>query len=260
MADEIERLSKAARQLVAIEELFGGDFIPAERCPLPQVQMGLFAAAEPSAPGADAGAPTAEQKAAALKAIDDGEVSSCTRCPLHRGRHRTVFGEGNPDADLMFIGEGPGHDEDMTGRPFVGRAGELLTRMITAMGLTRSDVFIGNVIKCRAPNNRAPTPDEVEACWGYLVRQIQIIQPKVIVTLGNPASHALLDTRVGITRLRGTWQTLPILGEGVGGTPVMPTFHPAFLLRQYTIDNRQKVWADLQQVMQRLGLQLPAKS
>lgn len=160
----------------------------------------------------------------------------------------------------MFIGEGPGHDEDMTGRPFVGRAGELLTRMITAMGLTRSDVFIGNVIKCRAPNNRAPTPDEVEACWGYLVRQIQIIQPKVIVTLGNPASHALLDTRVGITRLRGTWQTLPILGEGVGGTPVMPTFHPAFLLRQYTIDNRQKVWADLQQVMQRLGLQLPAKS
>jgi len=254
MDEPFDQLTKAARQLIAIEELFGGQYIPVERCPLPEGEPGLFAAADPAT---GAAAMTAEQKAAALKDLDDNEVSSCTRCPLHRGRHKTVFGEGRPDADLRFVGEGPGHEEDMTGRPFVGRAGELLDKMIVAMGLSRQEVFIGNVVKCRPPSNRAPTPDEVEACWDYLVRQIEIIQPKVLVTLGNPATHALLDTRVGITLLRGTWQTLPILGEGVGGIPVMPTFHPAFLLRQYTRDNRQKVWSDLQKVMERLGLELP---
>jgi len=255
MVDEFDQLTRAARQLIAIEELFGGEFMPAERCPLPEMQTELFAGAT-----SEGSARTPEQKAEALKAIDEGEVRTCTRCGLHRGRHKTVFGEGNPDADLMFVGEGPGRDEDMSGRPFVGRAGELLSKMIAAMGLGREDIFIGNVVKCRPPNNRAPQADEVDACWDYLVRQIEIIEPKVIVTLGNPATHALLDTRVGITRLRGSWQTLPMIGEGVGGTAVMPTFHPAYLLRQYTVDNRKKVWSDLQKVMERLGLEAPKKA
>jgi DNA polymerase len=118
-------------------------------------------------------------------------------------------------------------------------------------------VFICNVVKCRPPGNRTPAPEEVQACWPYLIRQLQILRPKVIVTLGNPATQNLLQTRTGITRLRGTWQALPPIGDGLAGTPVMPTFHPAYLLRQYTVDNRQKVWSDLQTVMQRLGLKAP---
>ena len=255
MSEEFEQLTQAAKQLIAIEELFGGEFLPAERNPLPETQP----RPAPAEASAEKPGPTAAQKAAALKEIDDNEVKVCTKCGLCQGRHNTVFGEGDPDADLMFIGEAPGHDEDMTGRPFVGRAGELLTKMITAMGLRREDVFIGNVVKCRPPNNRPPAPDEATACWDYLVRQISIIAPKVIVALGNPATHALLDTRVGITRLRGTWQALPMIGPGIGGTPVMPTFHPAYLLRQYTPDNRRKVWSDLQKAMERLDLPLPGR-
>ena len=254
MAEEFHRLTLAARQLIAIEELLGGQFIPAERNPLPEIE-----AAPAGSPAPAAAAMTREEKAAALQQIDEQEVKGCTQCSLCQGRTNTVFGEGDPDADLMFVGEGPGNDEDLSGRPFVGRAGELLSKMIAAMGLRREDVFIANVVKCRPPNNRAPRPDEVDARWGYLVRQIRIIQPKVIVTLGNPATHALLDTRVGITRLRGTWQKLAQLAEDVGGVDVMPTFHPAYVLRQYTPDNRGKVWSDLQQVMQKLGLTLPAK-
>jgi len=248
MSQEYQQLTQAARQLIAIEELFGGEFLPAERNPLPEIE---------AAPARPAASMTRDQKAAALHEIDESEVKGCTKCALSQGRHKTVFGEGDPDARLMFVGEGPGQDEDMTGRPFVGRAGELLTKMIAAMGLRREDVFIANVVKCRPPGNRAPAPDEAEACWSYLVRQIAIIQPEVIVTVGNPATHALLDTTLGITKLRGTWQTLPAIGPGVGGTAVMPTFHPAYLLRQYTPDNRRKVWADLQKVMERLGLPMP---
>jgi DNA polymerase len=259
MSEEIDQLSQAARQLIAIEELLGGAFIPAGRNPLPELEAP--AEAEATAPaGAAAGAGmTREQKAEALAEMDANEVKGCVKCPLSRGRTNTVFGEGDPDADLMFVGEAPGQEEDRTGRPFVGRAGELLTKMIGAMGLSREQVFIANVVKCRPPNNRVPEPDEAAACWGYLVRQIAIIQPRVIVTMGNPATHALLDTRVGITQLRGTWQTLPMIGEGVGGIAVMPTFHPAYVLRQYTRDIREKVWSDLQKVMERLGLPLPAK-
>ena len=261
MSDEYQQLTRAARQLVAIEELLGGDFIPAERNPLPEIEAAPAAEAQAQAPQAPAAeAMTPDQKAAALGEMDAGEVQGCTKCGLCQGRHHTVFGEGDPDADLLFVGEGPGRDEDLSGRPFVGRAGELLTKMIAAMGLRREDVFIGNIVKCRPPNNRAPLPDEVDACWDYLVRQIAIIQPKVIVTLGNPSTHALLDTRVGITRLRGSWQTLSMIGPGVGGTPVMPTFHPAYVLRQYTPDNRRKVWSDLQMVMERLGLSVPRGS
>jgi DNA polymerase len=258
MSDTREILSRAARQLTAIEELLGGSYIPTNRNPLPD-----FEAPKPAVEAAPAGQGPAElspdDKAAALGKLDESEVATCTRCRLHEGRTNVVFGEGSPTADLVFIGEGPGHDEDISGRPFVGRAGKLLTKMITAMGLTREDVFICNVVKCRPPNNRTPMPDEVETCWDYLVRQLQIIRPKVIVTLGNPATKAILDTTTGITRMRGSFHPLPDLGQGLAGIPVMPTFHPSYVLRQYTPENRRAVWSDLQQVMDLLGLQVPEK-
>lgn len=197
---------------------------------------------------------TREQKIALLKAIQEQEVAACTRCGLCQGRTHAVFGEGDPDARLMFIGEGPGQREDELGRPFVGRAGDLLAKMITAMGLTREQVYITNVVKCRPPNNRTPSPDEVATCWPYLQRQIQIIRPQVIVTLGGPATKTILDTKDGITRLRGKWHQFPGIDPPVA---VMPTFHPAFLLRQYTEENRGRVWSDLQAVMQRLGMGKP---
>ena len=189
-----------------------------------------------------------------LEQMDRDEVSCCTKCPLSEGRTRTVFGEGDPDARIMFIGEGPGQNEDEQGRPFVGRAGELLNKQIAAMGLEREQVFIANVVKCRPPNNRAPTPAEVDACEPYLRRQIQGIRPDAIITLGGPATKLILDTKLGITRLRGTWATYDGLLPTGPQVPVMPTFHPAYLLRSYTEDNRRRVWSDLQQVMERLGM------
>ncbi|MCC6681294.1 MAG: uracil-DNA glycosylase [Phycisphaeraceae bacterium] len=179
--------------------------------------------------------------------MDEQEVRKCTRCDLCRSRTQTVFGEGDPDAALMFIGEGPGQTEDEQGRPFVGRAGELLNKMIVAMGLAREQVYIANVVKCRPPDNRTPVPEETAACWDYLRRQIEIIQPRVIVALGAPAAKMLLETKVGIMKLRGTWQSFNMVQPPI---PVMPTFHPAYLLRAYTQDNRAKVWSDLQQVME----------
>ena len=264
MTEPRETLSRTARQLLAIEELLGSAFLPAQRNPLPAgtAQPGGQAARAPGAPPAGPallGAGLApEQRAKALEAIDVNEVRSCTRCPLAQGRTQTVFGEGDPCAPLVFVGEGPGQEEDRTGRPFVGRAGELLTKMIAAMGLARHQVFIVNMVKCRPPDNRTPLPNEVAACFGYLLRQLQIIAPKVIVTLGNPAAKGLLgpDTE-GITRIRGTWRSLPALAEGLGGIPVMPTFHPAYVLRYYTPAVREQVWSDLRQVMTRLGLSTP---
>jgi DNA polymerase len=257
--DAREILSSAARQLLAIEELLGSAWIPADQPKLPAYQP----AAQADPPDAPTAGPppgsdlSVEAKAATLDEMDQQEVRGCVRCGLHQGRTKTVFGEGDPDADLVFVGEGPGHDEDVSGRPFVGRAGQLLTRMIHAMGLDRQDVFICNVVKCRPPSNRNPMPEEVEACWGYLMRQLQTIRPRVIVTLGNPATKKLLETTTGITRLRGTWQELPDHGAGLGGIAVMPTFHPSYVLRRYTPEVRGQVWADLQKVMSRLGLDVP---
>lgn len=192
-----------------------------------------------------------QEKASALERLDINEVRGCTKCPLCRSRTNTVFGEGDADADLMFIGEGPGADEDAQGRPFVGRAGQLLDKQIAAMGLAREQVFIGNIVKCRPPGNRVPNPDEADACMDYLAQQIRIIQPRVIVGLGATAVKYLLgDMKIAITRLRGQWQT-------VHSIDMMPTFHPAYLLRQYTAENRKRVWADLQAVMEKLGLARP---
>jgi DNA polymerase len=175
--------------------------------------------------------------AAELRAIE-ADLGDCTRCRLHEGRTNIVFGVGDPGAALMFIGEGPGADEDAQGEPFVGRAGQKLNEMIQSIGLAREEVYIANVVKCRPPQNRDPKPDEVAMCSPFLFRQIEAIRPRVIVTLGSPATKLLLNTSTGITRLRGTWQDFR-------GVPVMPTFHPAYLLRAYTRENRKKVWDDL---------------
>jgi uracil-DNA glycosylase family 4 len=172
-------------------------------------------------------------------------LGDCTRCELCRGRQSIVFGDGNPDADLMFIGEGPGEQEDLRGLPFVGRAGELLTQMIEkGIGIPRSEVYICNIVKCRPPRNRNPLPPEVSACRPFLDGQIRAVAPKVIVTLGKPAASLLLDREVAITRLRGTWQEYRNI-------PLMPTLHPAYVLRQYTTENRRAVWQDLQAAIER---------
>jgi DNA polymerase len=173
------------------------------------------------------------------------EVDGCTRCALHERRTNIVFGDGNPDARLMFIGEGPGGQEDREGTPFVGPAGQLLNRMIGAMGLARTDVYIANIVKCRPPGNRDPRPEEVSECIGFLERQVAAVKPEVIVTLGRVAPEALFGRTVAITRERGTWTTY-------ANVPVMMTYHPAFLLRQPAA--KRDAWADLQSVMERLGL------
>ncbi len=185
----------------------------------------------------------------ALRAAHDAVCPHCTAVSTHT---QTVFGEGNPRAEILFIGESPGEEEDKTGRPFVGRAGQKLTDIIHAMGLSREEVYIANVLKSRPPNNRTPQPDEVERCSPFLVQQIRIIRPQVIVTLGGPATKLILDTNIGITRLRGIWAEYNDAEAGLT-IPVMPTFHPAYLLRNYTKDTRQKVWSDMRAVLERLG-------
>jgi len=182
------------------------------------------------------------------KIVED--IGDCTRCKLHRHRNKIVFGDGNPKAQLVFIGEGPGADEDAQGLPFVGRAGKLLTQMIEAMGLQRKDVYICNVVKCRPPENRTPEPDEVETCSPYLLRQIDVINPKVLVCLGAVAAKTLLETNRGITQFRGQWLEWR-------GRKLIATYHPAYLLRNPNA--KGEVWKDLQKVMAELGLQAPKK-
>jgi uracil-DNA glycosylase len=183
-----------------------------------------------------------------LKILED--LGDCTRCKLHKGRKKLVFGDGSSTAKLVFVGEGPGADEDVQGLPFVGRAGKLLTQMIEAMGLQRKDVYICNVVKCRPPENRTPEPDEVQTCSPYLLRQIDAINPKVIVCLGAVAAKTLLETNKGITQFRGQWLEWR-------GRKLMATYHPAYLLRNPPA--KADVWKDLQKVMAELGLALPKK-
>jgi uracil-DNA glycosylase len=170
------------------------------------------------------------------------DLGDCKRCKLFSTRTNLVFGEGSPKAELMFVGEGPGADEDATGRPFVGRAGQLLTKMIEAIDLKREDVYIANVVKSRPPGNRTPESDEVKACIPFLFRQIAAIRPKLIVALGNPSMQALLDTKIGITKMRGQFQNYPRIPE----IKVLPTFHPAYLLR--SPDKKREAWEDLKRV------------
>jgi uracil-DNA glycosylase family 4 len=189
--------------------------------------------------------PQPVRRGAATLAEVEGRVRVCTACALHAGRTQTVFGEGAPAADLMFVGEGPGAEEDRQGRPFVGAAGELLDRIIDAMGLARSDVFIANVVKCRPPENRNPEPPEIAACLPYLHEQIALIEPKIIVALGKFAAQALLGSQRPISRLRGHFAEYR-------GIKLMPTFHPSYLLRNPS--GKKPVWEDMQQVMTALGL------
>jgi uracil-DNA glycosylase len=201
------------------------------------------------APPAIAGAIAPADHAAALEIIRE-DLGDCMRCALHKGRNKIVFADGSPTARLMFVGEGPGADEDAQGLPFVGRAGQLLNNMISAMGLKREDVYIANVVKCRPPGNRTPEPEEANTCSPFLFRQIDVVRPQVLVALGATAATYLLGARQPLAVLRGRVHAFR-------GTSLIVTYHPAFLLR----DPRQKkeAWADLQIAMKELGLKLPAK-
>ncbi|MGC1106142.1 MAG: uracil-DNA glycosylase [Candidatus Acidiferrales bacterium] len=179
------------------------------------------------------------------------DIGDCKRCRLCQQRNKIVFGAGSAHADLVFVGEGPGRDEDIQGLPFVGRAGKLLTQMIEAMGLKRDDVYICNVVKCRPPENRAPEPDEMETCSPFLYRQLAVIQPKAVVCLGAIAFQALYGAKQSISRLRGQWLEFR-------GIPMMATYHPAYLLRNPNA--KGDVWEDLKKVMAHLGLKVPARS
>jgi len=206
-----------------------------------------------------------ERRAAAQRALDEIRARYERDAPHQHfvtAHSNIVFGEGDPCARLMFIGEAPGADEDRTGRPFVGRAGQLLARMILAMGLNRQSVYIANVLKTRPPNNATPTLDEAERCSPYLFDQILAVRPEAIVTLGLPATRLVLKTDLSMGELRGRWSEWrhPDASKGDGfSVSVMPTFHPAFLLRQYTSENRAKVWSDLRSALVKLGLPVPGK-
>jgi DNA polymerase len=214
-------------------ETAGQTDVEAERTP------SAVAAAEPEPPII----PLTDVSAAGRLVAIRAEIGDCTRCKLHPGRTNLVFGVGNPEATLMFVGEGPGADEDEIGEPFVGRAGQLLTQIIKAMGFAREDVYIANVVKCRPPNNRNPEPDEIAQCSPFLLAQIASIRPKVIVALGKFAAQTLLGIETPISRLRGRFHEL-------GDTVVMPTFHPSYLLR--TPAAKRDVWEDMKMVMARL--------
>lgn len=205
----------------------------------PAVEDGGTASA--TATGVHAGDPATRRRR--LEAVAE-EAAGCKSCALWRGRTTVVFGDGNPDADLMFIGEGPGADEDRQGIPFVGRAGQLLTKIIQAIDLRRQDVYIANIVKCRPPGNRDPHPEEVAACRPYLERQIELVAPRVIVALGRVAAQALLGEATPIGKLRGHWHS-------AFDTAVMPTYHPAALLRNSAL--KRPVWDDMQRVRDRLN-------
>ncbi|MBW2273081.1 MAG: uracil-DNA glycosylase [Deltaproteobacteria bacterium] len=239
--DEARALIASATQV--LRELMEEGVDCFERSAAPeeaQAEVHEGAAAHPAPVVHEPPAPPAAPRpaAATLEAVRE-ELGDCARCGLCEGRRKIVFGSGNPDAQLMFVGEGPGEQEDLQGLPFVGRAGELLTQMIEkGMGISRDEVYICNIVKCRPPNNRNPLPTEVAACRPFLDGQIDAVGPKVIVTLGKPAASLLLGRDVAITRTRGTW-------HDYRGIPLMPTLHPAFVLRQYTPENRRNVWEDL---------------
>jgi len=252
LRQEARSLVRAARHLLAELAEEADDFGP----PPPRQELPATPPAKPSVEATSAPVPASafqsdllgEQPAfgthPTLQEVREG-LGECTRCRLCEGRTQIVFGDGDPAADLMFIGEGPGEQEDLQGIPFVGRAGELLTKMIErGLELPRSAVYICNIVKCRPPGNRTPLADEVGACRPFLDGQIDAVRPKVIVALGKPAASLLLGRDIAITRVRGTW-------HDYRGIPLMPTFHPAFILRQYTEQNRRLVWEDLKNALAR---------
>jgi uracil-DNA glycosylase len=240
---ELTRLAVSLRRHLQRRQRMGIGFLPqvdtAEAAPsmagsekpaVENKQERVLAAAEPA-------------KVNSLEELRD-HIGDCRRCKLHSGRTHVVFGVGNPNAKLMFVGEGPGRDEDLKAEPFVGRAGQLLTDIITkGMGLRREDVYIANVVKCRPPQNRNPEPDEVASCEPFLKKQIELIRPEIIVALGKFAVQTLLQSKLPITRLRGNWHTYM-------GIKLMPTFHPAYLLRNPA--DKKLVWDDIKKVMKEM--------
>jgi uracil-DNA glycosylase family 4 len=266
-AGALERLARGARQRLFLERSFGWVVPLAWPLSLPAPEPPAAAPPPPAAPprAGDPHAPAAERLPAAPRAAASSEersrrrellrpieeeVRACRACVLCEGRSRTVFGVGDPCARLLFIGEAPGEDEDRQGEPFVGKAGQLLTRMIQAMGMSRGDVYIANIVKCRPPGNRNPVAREIISCLPYLRRQIEVIGPELICTLGNVATRALLDTQESISRLRGRFSDFR-------GIPVLPTFHPSYLLRNP--EDKRLVWDDLRKVMNRLGIKEPER-
>lgn len=248
--DELLGLVRQLREHVSWLERGGVFGLPlgAEAAAAPVVAS--VALARGPAAGALAGAAAVPPPGGGRRALEmvRADLGECTRCKLHRGRTNIVFGVGNPQADLVFVGEAPGGDEDRTGEPFVGAAGQLLTKMIAAMGYGRADVYICNIIKCRPPGNRNPEPDEIAACEPFLKRQLAAIGPRMIICLGKFAAQCLLRSEAPISRLRGRFHAY----EGI---PLMPTFHPAYLLRNPSA--KREVWADLKLViteLERLGI------
>lgn len=253
-------LTVLVRQHARTAQLMGVDFVPAYRTnsAAPMASAGTSsvestepAPAAPSISSPSAGGTDRASAQARLDAIRARYEADAPHAKFITSFNKIVFGEGDPCARLMFIGEAPGADEDKVGKPFVGRAGQLLEKMIVAMGLTRQQVYIANVLKTRPPNNATPTLEEAQLCAPYLYDQVVAVSPLVIVTLGLPATRLVLGTDLSMSALRGRWASFTHKGFTV---PVMPTYHPAFLLRSYTPENRGKVWSDLQQAMSKLGV------
>jgi len=244
-ADEFSDLVNDVTAYVKYKKDEGGKEIEVT-AKLPPIDMET-ASVSPSNPVIP-GVPTAANDTAAGLAEIAKEIEKCNNCPLWETRTKTVPGQGSIHPDIMFIGEGPGADEDLKGIAFIGRAGQLLTKIIEAMGYTRDEVFIGNIVKCRPPGNRTPLPHEMQTCMPYLHRQIALLKPKVLVALGGTAAKGLLEIETGITKVRGNWYTY----EGID---LMPTYHPAYLLRNSS--GKKHVWADMKAVLERLGRKPP---
>ena len=245
-------LNKVVRQHLEMDDFFTGFAIRGN----PEARGG-FAAGASSPPSTVRNPQSAAEASRELEAVA-AEVGQCRKCELGSTRKNPVPGEGHPRARIMFVGEAPGADEDAQGRPFVGRAGQLLDKIITACGLRRDEVFIGNILKCRPPGNRDPRPEEIINCLPYLQRQIEAINPDIIVALGGHAAKTLLNTVRPIGQLRGQFHEYY---TGLGRPPVklMPTFHPAYLLRNYSEQNRRYVWEDMKKVLVELGLPVPER-
>jgi DNA polymerase len=246
-------LQKVLQQHLEMETFFTGDFtIRRPRKPAP--------CAPPARDVPDAQQIVAPKPADTEDTLEKiaAEIRACQKCEIGKTRTHAVPGEGNPHARLVFVGEAPGADEDEQGRPFVGRAGKLLTDIITAMGLSRDDVFIANILKCRPPGNRDPKPDEIHNCRPFLKRQLELIQPEIIVALGAHAARTLLETKDPIGQMRGHFHEYRF-SENAPPAKLMPTYHPAYLLRNYSYDNRKRVWEDMVKVLKELGLPVPQK-
>ncbi len=252
--------NKAVRQHLEMADFFTGFLVKGASTRDEQDELQPVESSSPKGSEANGGPEPARQagssdSAGVLEAVAT-EVRQCCKCGLSSTRNNAVPGEGSPNARIMFVGEAPGADEDVQGRPFVGRAGQLLDKIFAACGLKREEIFIGNILKCRPPGNRDPKPDEIISCLPYLQRQIEAIKPEIIVALGAHAARTLLDTNKSIGQLRGRFQEY-YPGLGLPAIKLMATYHPAYLLRNYTPDTRRKVWDDMRKVLAELGLPVP---